>query len=178
MKTNYKRIPFNIELAKKITNKEVKGQIVTQCGYKVRIICWDKKPFNKSFIDEGPIVVLAKSNDGGELLYTCTEKGLIPDNNTSFKDRYTVVIDIPEFYEDYSNFIPKKGQSCVVRDTSTDLWRVAVCKYSNSTPSFYSINTEGNYCYWAKFLPLTKVTEHLIGTNKSYKELIDELNKE
>lgn len=107
MKQTFKRIPFNIELAKKITNKEVKGQIVTQYGYKVRIICWDKKPFNKSFIDEGPIVVLAKSNDGGELLYTCTEKGVIPEDNSSYKDGYTVMIDIPEFYEDYSNFITK-----------------------------------------------------------------------
>ena len=43
MRTKYKRIPFNIELAKKITNKEVKGNIITRNGLKVRIICFDRK---------------------------------------------------------------------------------------------------------------------------------------
>ena len=43
IQTKYKRIPFNIELAKKITNKEVKGSIVTRNGLKVRIICFDRK---------------------------------------------------------------------------------------------------------------------------------------
>lgn len=39
--TSFKRFPFNIELAKKITNKEVKGRSVTQGGLKARIIFFD-----------------------------------------------------------------------------------------------------------------------------------------
>lgn len=39
----FKRIPFDLELAKKITNKEVKGEIVTRDGRQARIICFDRK---------------------------------------------------------------------------------------------------------------------------------------
>lgn len=31
----FKRIPFDLELAKKITNKDVKGRIVTEDGHEV-----------------------------------------------------------------------------------------------------------------------------------------------
>lgn len=37
------RVPFDLELAKKITNKEIEGRIVTRGGRSVRVICWDKK---------------------------------------------------------------------------------------------------------------------------------------
>lgn len=39
----FKKVPFDIELAKEITNGEVKGRIVTQNGRQVRIICFDRK---------------------------------------------------------------------------------------------------------------------------------------
>lgn len=38
---SFKKIPFNIELAKKITNKEVTGRIVTKDGRNAKILCWD-----------------------------------------------------------------------------------------------------------------------------------------
>lgn len=40
--TTFKRVPFNLELAKKIASKETKGRIVTRDGRQVRIICFDK----------------------------------------------------------------------------------------------------------------------------------------
>lgn len=41
--TRFKKVLFDIELAKKITNKEVKGRIVTRGGHQARIICFDKE---------------------------------------------------------------------------------------------------------------------------------------
>ena len=41
IRTTYKKNPFDLELAKKITNKEVKGRSVTQGGLKARIIFFD-----------------------------------------------------------------------------------------------------------------------------------------
>lgn len=41
--TKFKRVPFDIELAKKITNKEVKGRIVTEDKLTARIICFDMR---------------------------------------------------------------------------------------------------------------------------------------
>lgn len=37
----FKIVPFDIELAKKITNKEAKGRIVTENGITARIVCFD-----------------------------------------------------------------------------------------------------------------------------------------
>lgn len=37
------RVPFDIDTAKKITNGEIKGKIVTRDGRSARIICWNKK---------------------------------------------------------------------------------------------------------------------------------------
>lgn len=41
--TRFKKVPFNLELAKKITNKETKGRIVTEDGLTARIVCFDMK---------------------------------------------------------------------------------------------------------------------------------------
>lgn len=39
--TRFKKVPFNLELAKKITNKEMKGRIVTEDGLIARIVCFN-----------------------------------------------------------------------------------------------------------------------------------------
>lgn len=168
----FDKIPFNVELAKKITNKTVEGCIITRDGRYVRILC-----FNRCGKTNYPIVALIKDKSGGEMLCSYSDKGALTIGCESCNDLFIIVPSNTK----YDYFIPKRMQPCVVRDTSTDLWRVAVCKYSNdvhSIPIFYSISTEEGYCYWADFLPLTKVTEHLIGTNKSYKELIKEMYKD
>lgn len=41
METKYERVPFEVELAKKITNGECDGRIVTRDGRKARVVCWD-----------------------------------------------------------------------------------------------------------------------------------------
>lgn len=42
-RTKYKRVSFDLELAKKITSKEVKGRIVTEDNLTARIVCFDMK---------------------------------------------------------------------------------------------------------------------------------------
>lgn len=41
MEIKYVKIPFDVELAKKITNGEVEGKVVTRDGQRVRIVCFD-----------------------------------------------------------------------------------------------------------------------------------------
>lgn len=72
-RTKFKKIPFDLELAKKITNKEVKGRIVTMEGRKVRIVCWDKKPIDERAMDL-PIVALLQNDCEGEMLNTTQKK--------------------------------------------------------------------------------------------------------
>lgn len=168
--TRFKKVPFDIELAKKIANKETNGRITTLDGREVRIVCWDKKP-----IEEYPIVVLAQNDCGGEMLYSCTEEGLVIHN---YKNIYNLVIEIPTSYKDHSNFVPHKNQPCLVRDNAHFKWGVAVCTGKDkSTGKILFYNEYGGTYTWGQILPLTKVTKWLIGTNKSYEQLCEELDQ-
>ena len=172
-RTTFKKVPFDIELAKKITNKEVKGRIVTQEGKKVRIICWDKKPVDEK-AHEYPIVALLQNDYNGEMSQTFTAEGAAcyPNN----KSRYDLIIEIPTYYRDYSNFVPCKWQPCLVRDVDDDPWNVMVCvgEKTDGDALFYG---PGRQKYtWGEVLPLSKITERLVGTRKSYEQLIKELD--
>lgn len=170
MKTNYKRIPFDLDKAKRITNGEMKGRIVTQDGRQARIICFNKE-------GDYPIVALVKMSFGVERPYVYNKKGMEFDNAMSSLDLY---LEFPTYYRDYSNFKPCKWQPCLVRDTASDLWRMGVCCGTDSygVPIFYSANNSDGCCHWGHLLPLSKVTERLFGTKKSYEELIQELDNE
>lgn len=170
VQTNYKRIPFNIELAKKIAKREIKGRIITLDGREVRIVCWDMKP-----IEEYPIVVLAQNDCGAEMMYTCTEEGLVIHN---YKNIYNLILEIPTYHKDYSNFIPQKNQLCLVRDKAPSKWNVAVCaRKDKNTGKILFYNEYGGTYSWEQILPYSKITSCLIGTNKSYEQLCEELDQ-
>ena len=170
--TRFKKIPFNLELAKKITNKKLKGRIANGDGYEARIICWDKKCGCLKY----PIIALVDSDDG-ENIYTFTEGGIESIGFETFKDLH---IEVPTYYKDNSNFKPYKWQSCVVRDYSSDTRRIEVCCGidSNGVPIFYSRNNSDGYEDYKHFLPLSNITKRLIGTSNSYEDLIKELDAE
>ncbi len=166
---NFKKVPFDLELAKKITNKDVKGRIANGDGYEARIICWDKKCGCLKY----PIIALVDSDDG-ENIYTFTEGGIESIGFETFKDLH---IEVPTYHKDYSNFKPQKWQPCLVRDNDKDLWEICVCAGRNSAckATFYH---RGCTCSHEHCLPLSKVTERLADTRKSYEELIQELDAE
>ncbi len=170
-RTTYKRVPFNLELAKKIMNKEAKGRIVTRDGCQARIVCFDRN-------EKGwPIIALVKILENYESVIICKSNGAY--SNFEEKD-LDLLIEIPTYYRDYSNFVPQRWQNCLVRDYSLDIWRVAVCsgKDACGRPLFYSERNADGCCGWYHYLPLSKVTERLIGISKSYEELIKELDAE
>jgi hypothetical protein len=170
-RTKFKKIPFDLELAKKIMNKEVKGRIVSEDGRKVRIIYIDNESFT-----ETTFLALYKDKDFNiEKDYRLNKDGRYFRGERSDLDLH---IEVPK-YSDYSNFVPQRWQPCLVRDTSSDLWRVTVCcgKDAYDIPIFYTADNSDGYCHWVNFLPLSKVTERLVGTTKSYEQLIQELDK-
>ena len=164
----FKKVPFNIELAKKITNHEIKGQIVTEAGFNARIICFDRKCYS-----EVQLLALIKEYDYDYVVaYKLDGKAL--GDNVYGKNLH---IEVPTYYKDYSNFKPCKWQSCLVRYSVDDFWIVRACngEIDNDKPVFYAARFNATYDY---VLPLSKITERLIGTNKSYEELIKELDAE
>lgn len=166
-RTTFKKVPFDIELAKKITNKEVKGRIVTREGRQARIVCFDRN-------EKGwPIIALVKILENYESVIICKSNGAY--SNFEEKD-LDLLIEIPTYYRDYSNFVPQKWQPCLVRDGENLLWFPLIYAYTDCQGKmlFY----DGSYIRpFANVLPLSKVTARLIGTTKSYEELIEELDK-
>ena len=166
--TIFKRIPFNLELAKKITNKEVKGRVVTREGREARIICFDKE-------GKYPIVALVKKLRGDENAYTYNKEGMEFNNGVSLSDLF---LEVSTYYKDYSNFKPHKWQICVVRDDDDEKWGVLVCTGEKSEGYYLFYHNDGDVFTYLQVLPLSKVTKRLIDTTKSYEELIQELDAE
>ena len=166
-RTTFKKVPFDLELAKKITNKEVKGRIVNGMGSEVRIIYFDKMGIY-------PIVGLTKIADEEEV-HTYSEGGCCFKSRESSLDLH---IEVPTYYKDYSNFEPCKWQPCLVRDIDENNWEVRVCAGRNKVGKSVFFGHYGGKIIWRQCLPLSKITEYLIGATKSYEELIQELDAE
>lgn len=168
-RTTYKRVSFNLELAKKITKKETEGRIVTEDGLTARIVCFDLK--------YGGCKILAVLVDCGdyEIGVRCELDGTCRDVIT--ENNFNLHIEVPHLYCNYSNFVPKKWQACIVRNFNYDVWVIRVCcgKDSDGDPTFFN---SASYCYWNYILPLNNVTKHLVDTTKSYEQLIQELDAE
>ena len=168
-RTTFKKVPFDIELAKKITNKEVKGRIVTEDNLTARIVCFDY-----NFGGKKDNIVAIIEHTGYEGVLTCFADGLY--HYDFFNKKYALHIEVPAFFRDYSNFVPCKWQPCLVRDVDDDPWNVMVCvgEKTDGDALFYG---PGRQKYtWGEVLPLSKITERLVGTRKSYEQLIKELD--
>lgn len=166
-RTTYKKIPFDLELAKKITNKELSGRIVNGIGEELRIICWDMKGIY-------PIIALNEMPDGNEGVNTYDENGRMFETPDSALDLH---IEVPTYYRDYSNFVPQKWQPCLVRENEDEIWLLQVSKGKRCGDGVLFYCPDGSPNVWRHCLPLSKATQRLIGTKKSYEELIEELDK-
>ena len=166
--TRFKKVPFDLELAKKITNKEAKGRIVTEDGLNARIVCFDLK--------YGGSKILAVLVDCGdyEIGIRCDLDGTCRDFRKEVK--FNLHLEVPTYYRDYSNFVPCKRQSCLVRNSEDAYWQVVVCAGKNTDGDVVFYCTGFQTYSWTHVLPLSKTTERLICSNKSYEELIQELD--
>lgn len=165
-RTGFKIVPFDIELAKKITNKDSKGMIVTRDGRQVRIVCFDRKE------KEWPIVALVQITEKYDSVIICKSNGACSKKN------YDLLIEVPIYYRDYSNFVPSKWQPCLVRFGEGNLWWMRVCAGRDSDGNLLFYNDNYVACAWDQCLPLTQETEGLIGTTDNYEQLIQELDAE
>lgn len=165
--TRFKKVPFDLELAKKITNKDVKGRIVTEDGHEVRIICYDYRHFG----GKNRLVALIDLGDN-EIALSYNNEGKEIDN----REKFAIHLEVPTYYKDYSNFKPCKWQPCLVRDANYESWIVQVCAGKNADVDVVFYGNGFQKYHWRHVLPLSKVTERLVGTTKSYKELIKELD--
>ena len=145
------------------------AKVVTRDGERARIICYDKSGAQSIY----PIVALVQVEPDDEQTYTLTNEGFYSAGNKFCRD---LLLEVPTYYRDYSNFVPQKWQPCLVRDGENLLWFPLIYAYTDCQGKmmFY----DGSYTRpFANVLPLSKVTERLVGTTKSYEQLIQELDE-
>lgn len=87
METKYITIPFQVERAKRISNGEEEGKIVTRDGRNARIVCFDVK-------DEDSILALIESKDGTEIPSTYKSSGSFFINDEDPNDLF---LSVPEW---------------------------------------------------------------------------------
>lgn len=81
------KVPFDIEMAKNITDGEIPGKIVTRDGRNARIICWDK-------IDEiFPVVALVKCKEESVGEYTDNGRWISTEEDSD----HDLLLEIPEY---------------------------------------------------------------------------------
>lgn len=80
------KVPFDVELAKKITNKECEGKIVTRNGRRARIVCFDMK--------SDSCIVAIIQDEFDEHVYSYPKDGCIILNKQSGSD---LILEIPEY---------------------------------------------------------------------------------
>lgn len=80
------KVPFDVELAKKITNKECEGKIVTRNGRSARIVCFDMK--------SDSCIVAIIQDEFDEHVYSYPKDGCIILNKQSGSD---LILEIPEY---------------------------------------------------------------------------------
>ena len=121
METKYITIPFDVERAKRISNGEEEGKIVTRDGKEVRIICFDLKN------DKYPIIGLVKEGDK-EAPETFKKNGIYtPDEKEC---EYDLFLSVPEWTTFKDGDIVGFGDSLVGIFKSIDTARNTFSSYA------------------------------------------------
>lgn len=80
------RVPFDLEMAKRIQKNECEGKVVTRGGLRVRIVCFDMKSDDR--------VVALVQDEFKESVYTYTPDGLLVLNG---ENKYDLMLEVPEY---------------------------------------------------------------------------------
>lgn len=162
MEKKFVRVPFDVEMSKRISDGEVDGRIVTEDGESVRIICYDRE--GGSF----PIVGLVK-NKACEDVEEFTIKGELIESQTSGRYLYLYV---PQNIADLSNvegngkkYELKPFDKVLCRDHDTDIWWADFYSHMTKGGRYHCIGLTWRYC-----IPYNDRTAHLLGTTDNYDE--------
>ena len=167
METKYIKIPFEIERAKRIRNKE-EGKIVTRDGRNVRIICWD------AHCDDN-IVALVEDENGVENPMSYTSDGILFLTSESPAD---LMLSVPEWSTFKSGDVVTMGRSEVekkikeykfepfdkvlVRDSKQKEWKADIFREIINDVVNKSYKYGCFYDVWKYCIPYNEETKYLL----------------
>lgn len=159
METKMIRVPFDVELAKKITGKSVEGRIVTRYGRNVRIICFD------AHCDDN-IVALIEGENGVEFPKSYTSDGIVFLTGESECD---LMLEIPE----YMTF---KDGDVIAYDNVKDVFFIigSKCSMTDENPHYY-VKYEKGYLTFGTEDSFCRLKYSRLATESEKQKLIDAL---
>mgnify|MGYP001398720187 CR=1 FL=1 len=159
METKYVRVPFEVELAKRIQNKECEGRIVTRDGIHVRVVCWDK------IDDDSPIVALLKCREKEVVEIFMIDGRWHCDGDE--ESNLDLLLEIPE----YMTF--KDGDVLFCRGSFE--WVFIYKKGQTRTDCYVAIGKEGDLHFDNCVVKNNKEKELRLATQKEKQRLINAL---
>lgn len=154
MEQKFIRVSFDLELAKKITEKSIEGKIVTRDGRSVRVLCWDAKA------DQCIVALLL-----GEFYEECgtyTKDGRIFMNGESPAD---LMLEIPEYMTFKDGDILSNGDGFVFILNAN-----GACK-----TSLYACINKSNVILFGGSACLNHIEIYTFATEEEKQSLIDAL---
>lgn len=159
METKMIKVPFKVELAKKITNREVDGKIVTRDGRSARVICWD-------FSNIQNIVSAISQDDGVEKLSFNFHDGTCCLSSKCDEDLF---IEISE----YMTF---KDGDVIAFDNVKDVFFIigSKCSMTDENPHYY-VKYEKGYLTFGTEDSFCRLKYSRLATESEKQKLIDAL---
>lgn len=150
------RIPFNLELAKKIMNGDIEGRIIRNDGANVRIVSWNCISMSEKY----PLACLVENGISEQSeLYTNDGKYKSWEDK-DIRNREDLSIEITSFVK--IQFKP--FDKVLVRQSETCKWEASF--FSNITDEVHRYRCCGmNYMFC---IPYDENTAHLIGTTDNW----------
>lgn len=148
METKYITIPFQVERAKRISNGEEEGKIVTRDGKEVRIVCFNVRN------DYYPIIGLIDEGD-----YESAES-FSKNGSYSIEDGELdcdLFLKVPDYKNEFKPF-----DKVLVRDEDS-VWFAGIFSHLRGDGQFFCAG--GNL--WEQCLPYNDQTAHLLGTSNN-----------
>lgn len=148
------RVPFNVNVLKKIISKELNGYIFTKGGYSVTQIISEGVKLSGI----GEVLVLAVSILGVENVITVSRQGAI------IKDRILTEEYLEVYLENEPNIYSLSPfQKVLVRNSEALNWKISFFSHYDPLYEYPYICLEGSF---KKCIPFNEKSEHLVGTNK------------
>lgn len=160
METKYVRVPFNLELAKEITNGTKEGRIVTRGGESIRILCFDRKT------DMYPIISLVDVKN--------QESVEFHDLNGRWgdeEDDLDIMLEIPE----YMTF---KDGDVIAYDDEKDVFFIIgrKCSMTDENPHYY-VKYEKGYITFSTEDSFCRLKGSRLATEEERQRIIDALKE-
>lgn len=158
MERKYVKIPFDVEMAKRIQNGECEGKIVTRDDKSVRIVCFDAK-------QDDPVVALI-SYDNAERVKSYAKDGIVFEAGTSPID---LMLEAPE----YMTF---KDGDVIAYDEYPDIFFVigGRSSLSDETPNYYIKYNKGDLSFGLES-SFCRLKDSRLATEEERQKLINAL---